>query len=432
MQFENDSAKQLLELSSHKSYTYDPVDDTSAPIISGISSYEYSVTPSDGSWMKMVKDTLKVSSMTSLGQRRGSVLMSIPSQGYSTELTVIQSNGLDRLNFAHTEGMSGRTLTSAGLQSVSERVETYYCLSTDTAWLILPQSNGSKPPQAYYRWFNYGDEETVTDGLLLATGYYKFLDDRGYFSLKYLSDTSRFVVSLNTLPFQVACDVSDYDDYSYTTSSTDSTLNEPTLSYRVVYNLLPASEMATRFTSAQAVGSTATYYLENYNVIAPIGAVVRISTAYDVQGSMCSYFGYDGSNVLERVDSLELYQGGVLVTDYSIDRNRTLVLPAATATGLVVYQLRGLLADGTVLNIAEFRVRYEDASILGPVTSSSGLVSATNLVTNYSYLSGSWYYDFSRNTPFDNWSATELGFAYNSASKMRYPYQSGEIGRAHV
>ena len=86
----------------------------------------------------------------------------------------------------------------------------------------------------------------------------------------------------------IACDVSNYIDYDLTRTDT---IIEPTLSFRQLFHLRPAKEMAEKFKEAAANKA----FLENHKYTAPINQTIYLTTDYRYAGgdeSDRSYYYY--------------------------------------------------------------------------------------------------------------------------------------------
>ena len=86
----------------------------------------------------------------------------------------------------------------------------------------------------------------------------------------------------------IACDVSNYIDYDLTRTDT---IIEPTLSFRQLFHLRPAQEMAEKFKAAAANKA----FLENHKYTAPINQTIYLTTDYRYAGgdeSDRSYYYY--------------------------------------------------------------------------------------------------------------------------------------------
>lgn len=182
----------------------------------------------------------------------------------------------------------------------------------------------------------------------------------------------------------IACDLSSFIDYTVTeTDGKLTSFTEPTLSYRMLFELHPATEMAEALRNLP--NGT---YLENYEITAPTNTDVHLTTAqrfrtYRYHISEIGYFYYK-NGVLTRL------QGGVdnqtivwtknnstFTPTYAASTDNALV--SSTTTGTVVYTL-------TVGNyrIAKFTVHYVSPTECGP--SSIALLTNKEIADRYQIL----------------------------------------------
>ena len=176
----------------------------------------------------------------------------------------------------------------------------------------------------------------------------------------------------------IACDVSAYTDYTLTPPTGERTsIIEPTLSYRQLFHLRPAEEIATKLNTNSADGK----YLENYHYMAAVGADVHLATQfryakYTHESELC-YFYYDTNNQLKRIgkdaqakwykkngDSWEeVTNPNYQVYDYlNVDSD---------IEGVQVYALKVPAAStglGTDLLIAQFEIDFVNINSCGPRT----------------------------------------------------------------
>ena len=104
----------------------------------------------------------------------------------------------------------------------------------------------------------------------------------------------------------MACDVSAYTDYKVEMGANGqiASITEPTLSYRQLFHMRPASEMADKLATLSAEGK----YLENYKYQAPAGKQILLSTEYrhskvrSHESELCYFYKDNGGNV-HRIDN---------------------------------------------------------------------------------------------------------------------------------
>ena len=104
----------------------------------------------------------------------------------------------------------------------------------------------------------------------------------------------------------IACDVSAYTDYTIDKNGNRVTsITEPTLSYRQLFHLRPAEEMAKQLNDKSHLNPAE--YLENYKYRAAVGADVHLATKYRYKSytgsheSELCYFYYNKKNELKRI-----------------------------------------------------------------------------------------------------------------------------------
>lgn len=200
----------------------------------------------------------------------------------------------------------------------------------------------------------------------------------------------------------IACDVSAHKDYKIGTD----TIIEPTLSYRQLFHLRPATEMAEKFKN---LGEG--QFLENYEYTAPSSRTVMLSTQFRYKSftkprsnhtsELCYYYYINGtSGDLGQVGVTE----GVTAQWYKMDAkgDRTpvenptyptfdyLQISGQNAETQAEYQLivEGV-HGGKDLRIARFVVKFVDVNTHGPVNS---IMSQADIAARYQILE---YNDFS-------------------------------------
>ena len=207
----------------------------------------------------------------------------------------------------------------------------------------------------------------------------------------------------------IACDVSAHKDYKIGTD----TIIEPTLSYRQLFHLRPATEMAEKFKN---LGEG--QFLENYEYIAPSSRTVMLSTQFRYKSftkprsnhtsELCYYYYINGtSGDLGQVGVTE----GVTAQWYKMDAkgDRTpvedptyptfdyLQISGQNAETQAEYQLIVEGAHGGKdLRIARFVVKFVDVDTHGPVNS---IMTQTEIADKYQILE---FNDFSYGAPAPN------------------------------
>lgn len=198
----------------------------------------------------------------------------------------------------------------------------------------------------------------------------------------------------------IACDVSNYTDYkeAWQTGTTDNVFREPTLSYRHIFHLRPAKEMAD--TLAKCIDGK---YFEDYTYAAPIKKEILLQTryahAYPVNSNrpsdLCYYFYIKKNNKrgMVRLNYKEkrrvvLYVDGKS-TPLTYSPNSDYISVNSAKTGTVTYELKienssiggGTIDGGKPICLARWTITYVDPSECGP--SSTELISRNEIAKNY-------------------------------------------------
>ena len=222
----------------------------------------------------------------------------------------------------------------------------------------------------------------------------------------------------------IACDVSAYTDYVITKDDKTGLVNsitEPTLSYRQLFDLRPADEMADTLAARSERGE----YLEEYHYQAPAGKNILLTPQFkyrkgtnDEYLSKLCYFYWNG-NDLVRVEDAK-WSGGNIISD-----NGEYLTVSGNAGETKTYTLTA--NDGAVL-IAKFTVTFTNPQETGP--SRTVLKSDYEIVNIYSRKA---HIDF--NYTDDSKKTTLDGFTYynqplNAAeSTYGFVYTQGDLAQ---
>ena len=218
----------------------------------------------------------------------------------------------------------------------------------------------------------------------------------------------------------MACDVSAYTDYEFKRDNGQITqITEPTLSYRQIFHLRPANEMANQF---KALANDA--YLEEYQYKAPAGKQILLSTEYRYRkyrshiSELCYFYeGTDGK--LHRVDantpiSWEVDGSSITPTytaelDYLIVRSD--VYPARKVYTLTAHPAN---YDGD-LRIARFVVDFVDVEQHGPTTKT--IITNQRINNEYKRLGEINFDSYQSHLP---WHYTTYGYVYGNEMGNQY------------
>lgn len=218
----------------------------------------------------------------------------------------------------------------------------------------------------------------------------------------------------------MACDVSAYTDYTISKTNVGNTvridsITEPTLSYRQLFHLKPASEMAGKFDSLQA-GE----YLENYHYKAPAGKMVLLATEFRYRkarshfSEMC-YFYRNGSGEIIRLDETTATftwqaDGATFNPQYTAEMDYLWVRSDNPKT--VVYTLTATAKAGDkTWRIAKFTVQYVPQNTHGP--SSNTLITEARMRAEYKVLASINFNSSNNHLP---WDESSYGFMYSTGN----------------
>lgn len=224
----------------------------------------------------------------------------------------------------------------------------------------------------------------------------------------------------------VACDVSNYTDYVYTPENGEenASFKEPTLSYRQLFHLRPAAEMAAELDVCKG-----DKFLEVHNYTAPIGTTVHLITNHPfIQKnhiSECCYF-YDAANP-KRVPAAEVQCRELGGNNITLSDNGNMLVSSNTI-GTKTYTV-----TWNGYNIAKYVVTYVDPSVYGPTTNT--LISGRQIEENYILLTkqdfnfgqkpasaATEYLD--RHLP---WEDVTYGYAYQNTPPSDQRHTAGEF-----
>ena len=348
------------------------------------------------------------------------VTLGIDGNVYTRTVTITQAannSGITYRTFSHKVGQANSALNANGLQQVHTSEQVVYALDGEEKHLKLQvSSDASNYIQGFHRWFNYDNDATVNSGLRHTVTYNYTANAKGVYVYGSNSHSGETYYKMQgTDAIKIACDVAQYGDYDVTGNS----IVEPTLSYRMVYDIRPASEMAAMLDKCISEP------LETYNILAPAGKTVRFGPQYRWTGGegYVNYYYTSGGNVV-RLDGYQWYKNGAKHNAGTITDNRLIeVTSPATGGGTDVYELR----TTTGLIIARFNITSQDASSIGPSTatikSNTDLDKAYDLKAfrNFDFAdeSGEMY---SKPLP---WDESTYGFTYSTGVAGPAKFRNG-------
>ena len=228
----------------------------------------------------------------------------------------------------------------------------------------------------------------------------------------------------------MACDVSAYTDYTIWTSQNGARIDsimEPTLSYRQLFHLKPASEMADTLAARSARG----VYLENYKYQAPAGKQILLSTEYRHSkvrshvSELC-YFYKDTDRDIHRIDNrqgnmLKWYVSDkdgqnkteyraqyIAAMDYLIVRSEVYTYDAPKVYTLELPE--NTVGNATPLLIAKFEVEFVDIERQGPTNKT--IITQQRINNQYEKLSE---INFDELNTHLEWDEASYGYVYQTS-----------------
>lgn len=338
-----------------------------------------------------------------------------------------------QLVFVHSNGVTGASFTHEGRQQTHEITEVLYAnigeeksLKAQVSDLeIYEKNNGWHYMCGFYRWSDFANDGDVGENLICDDGhkgnYTSTTNNKGFYLTKN-TEPGRFTYKMDGNVRKVVCEVSAYADYqsSYDFDSNVSTFVEPTLSYRQIFEIRPASEMADK------LDDCTNKPLEEYNIIAPAGKVINIGPKYAWSGNdakIVNYYYTNQGNIVHAQNCVWTKNSASHTAETVLD-NRVILVTAPSAGQTDIYELK----TSTGLIIARFNIETLASSAIGPSTTAPDLISEEELAEKYE-LSVALDFDKLANgndrsgEQIDGnslaWHETSYGFLYPSLSEYR-------------
>ena len=239
----------------------------------------------------------------------------------------------------------------------------------------------------------------------------------------------------------MACDVSAYTDYEITRDDYGqiTSITEPTLSYRQIFHLRPAEEMADRFA---ALGEDE--YLEEYKYQAPAGKQILLATEYRYKkfrshfSEMCYFYWANGDGSSTWIDRVADYTpvvwrefiknpDGSLTenTDFRVSYSAEmdyLIVRSDVYPATKVYTLELPGGDGSWvderytngLRIARFEVEFVDIEKQGPTPQT--IITQQRINSQYKTLTDPITFDnITTHLP---WEQASYGYVYDETTEL--------------
>ena len=233
--------------------------------------------------------------------------------------------------------------------------------------------------------------------------------------------------SIENASHTIACDMSAYRDYVIkdTTFANGEkriqSITEPTLSYRQLFHLKPAEEIANKFAKLQEG-----QYLEEYHYQAPVGKTVLLATEFRFnklrshKSEMCYFYrGLDGE--LHRIESDTKWFVSTLQADgtysapaahtptYTSTMDYLVINSTAPQTQIYTLVLPAGTNNSTDIRIARFTVTFVPVRECGPTN--EVLITPQRINSEFKRLAT---IDFNANTNHLPWDESSYGFVYTS------------------
>ncbi|MDD3480387.1 MAG: T9SS type A sorting domain-containing protein [Paludibacteraceae bacterium] len=338
---------------------------------------------------------------------------------YTATAQCVQVAGL-----IHQKGASNRSLQANGMQGVHTLEEVVYVKAGTSRVLELPVPTGGGYQDQYYRWYNY-DTDLDAGSALTHTTTHNYLQSQlgGYGDFMIHGGnpgTTSYTMPYTPVNTRIAVDVSRNSDYVAGT-----TFTEPTLSYRVIYDIRDAKEMAKKMAYCEDDN-----FLEEYTIVAPTGATISIGPKYKYTGTGNNYFVNE--NNPNPVSSPQWKIGSTNLNNPTVIDNRLIQPPLVNTPQTIVYTL-----SANSLNIAKFTVVYKDVAKVGPVRETLGtaIINNADLDKRYTLVEKRTfdYTDGGTGNYYPNplpWNEVTYGFDYRSA--IRYGAATTDWGEYNL
>ncbi|MBO7259159.1 MAG: hypothetical protein J6U94_03740 [Paludibacteraceae bacterium] len=223
----------------------------------------------------------------------------------------------------------------------------------------------------------------------------------------------------------MACDVSAYTDYTFEYANNQiKSITEPTLSYRQLFYLRPAAEIAEQLESLAE-----NEFLEEYHYQAPAGKQVLLSTEYRYRkyrshiSEMCYFYkGTDGQifridantpvvwRAYDKGNNGELQLDSRFAAQYSAELDNLIVRSETPCTKVYLLILPAGSGNGNKeLRIARFEVEFVDIEKQGPTTKT--IITQQRINAQYKNLAEINFNDVNSHLP---WEQISYGYVYDS------------------
>lgn len=345
------------------------------------------------------------------------------------------------ISFSHSPGQGNTSLDARGMQPVHELTYVYYMKTGETRTLTMPLAAADKRLKGYSRWYDY--EADSMSSVVAGMTYTKPANSTttihytNYGVINYQVTPGEGVqiqpeasITFNGTAIKIACDVSNYGDFQISKRNSKlSSVVEPTLSYRVIFDIRPASEIAAKI-------NISTPY-ENYNFIAPAGSQILLTTAMNSNGSTSCYYS-GNTRTQTQITSCKMYRSTSENSGYTeynstctADRMYSVVAPAAGST--FYYELRSNNSRNNNYIIARWKVEGKANTEIGPY---NGTIISDSLMDEKYNLAAKQDFDVSSEhlvtvNKSSNFVISKKPLGWDECSYgFVYPFGSGDAGNS--
>lgn len=300
---------------------------------------------------------------------------------YTADLMQIVYPGA--FKFYHQKGASGSDYDARYMQGVHTVNYTIYLKQGEKYTFVPPEGAF----QGYWRWYDYDTDLAITNDFQFKVNNTRATTPHGHFGTQTpLGSCGANLTMPDKNVHRIACDVSSYIDYSFGDKNTE--ITEPTLSYRVIYEIRPASEMADNWSAY--TGDT---YLENYKLTAGTCAPIYLGAQYEFQngGVHNNYYVKTNQGNVQPVNQYRWFANGSSINPTIVGSKYAKV--QSNSPGTITYTLQCRYyyyslwfsqESSDWVNVAKFEVEYKACDEVGPVQESAGgIVSNTELDSKY-------------------------------------------------
>lgn len=318
----------------------------------------YSIPTADNSWATINASTGLATFLAnpSTTQRTTTVTVTYNVSGanYTATANVQQdavyvdpSDQPNAITFSHKAGASGRELDKDNRQGVHTYYATVYMAQGESKVLALPENDF----RGYCRWYNYATDGNIKLSGLSSNNY--TYTTAGYIRIgtnqtNAKADNATYLMNGAK---KIACDISNYIDYAGTPTS--AAFTEPTLSYRAIFDIRPASEVSNIMQSC--TDSSKVY--ETHKLVIPSGKNINLSL--DNTWDNYYYGNYDAAS-MTTANNWQLKNSSLTDITATKQNNRIFCI-AAPSVGDHTYYVT-YTANGTTYYVARYDITVVDAA----------------------------------------------------------------------